>query len=158
MKKAYPFFIVIFLGLVLGNYFFAPKEVYLKHNCNLQSKGECALEKDRYKLVFSISPLPINPLHALEYQVSFWDKRSQKVINPESVNLRILGHDMTMQEELFFPLESKGTEDSEKYFAKRIFPTCTEELMTWRLFLNAKLKSGETIKTTFDLKVKRLKE
>ena len=155
MKKAYPFFIVIFLGLVLGNYFFAPKEVYLKHECRLQDRGECAIEDEKYKLIFSISPLPINPLHALDYQVSFWDKKLQRSINPHSVHLRILGHDMTMPEELYFPLDPKG---ADSYFAKRIFPTCTEELMTWRLFLVAKLESGESIKTTFDLEVKRLKD
>ncbi len=155
MKKFYPLFIVIFLGLIIGNYFFAPKETYLKHDCRLQKSGECVVEDSKYRLSFKIHPLPINPLHDLTYQVSFWDKKKQVSIVPKTVQLRILGHDMTMTEELFFPLE-KTSEDN--FMAKRLFPTCTEKVMTWRLFLNAKLEDHTTVKTTFDIEVGRLKE
>ncbi len=149
MKKAYPYLILIFLGLILGNYFFAPKEVYLKNNCKLQDSGHCQVENENYQLDFKISPLPINPLQALSYEMTLRDKRSNQVIEPKAVNLRILGHDMNMPEELYFPLEKIG----QSYSAKRIFPTCTEELMTWRLYLSIDIADTEKIKSAFDLLV-----
>lgn len=163
MKKVYPYLILIFLGLILGNYFFAPKEVYLQHHCSLQKSkdGTCHVGNEEYVLDFKISPLPINPLNSLEYQMKLTNKKTEKVIFPKSVDLRILGHDMNMPEELFFPLElqkmssSKNNKDDYSYMAKRIFPTCTESVMVWRLYLTLDMGEGNKIKTAFDLAVKR---
>jgi len=161
MKKAYPYFILIFLGLILGNYFFAPKEIYLQHHCSLQKQksGACHVENEKYALDFKISPLPINPLEALEYQMKLWDKKSGKEVFPKNVDLRILGHDMTMPEELFFTLDrqpvSLKNQEQYSYMAKRIFPTCTEAVMIWRLYLTLDMDKGQKIKTAFDLAVKR---
>lgn len=149
MKKAYPYLIIIFLGLILGNYFFAPKEIYLKHNCKLQDKGSCSVENDNFRLNFKIAPLPINPLKALGYEMTLWDKKRDQKLQAKSVKLRILGHDMNMPEELYFPLELHDGD----YTAKRIFPTCTEEMMTWRLYLSIDMEDSKKIKTAFDLLV-----
>jgi len=156
MKKIYPFLILAFLGLVLGNYFFAPKEVYFKHNCALQDKGHCLVENQSYQLDFKISPLPINPLESLHYELEIRDKLTHRALAPKSVNLRILGHDMLMQEELYFPLtKSTSSAKESSYEATRVFPTCTEEVMTWRLYLTLDMNSGETLKVAYDLSISK---
>ena len=149
MNKLIPYAVIGFLTLVVANYFFTPKERYLNHTCELQKTGHCVVKDKGVELDFTISPLPINPLSALEYTASFKDSKGEQ-IPLEKVNLRILGHDMVMQEELYFPLEKKEN----SYWAKLIFPTCTEQLMTWRLYLDAQTKEGP-IKATFDIQVSR---
>ena len=153
MKKIYPFFILAFLGLVLGNYFFAPKEVYFKHDCALQEKGHCRVENENYQLDFKISPLPINPLEPLHYELELRDKETGKNLAPKAINLRILGHDMLMQEELYFPLTKSTT--GPVYEATRVFPTCTEEVMTWRLYLTLAMNNEETLKVAYDLSISK---
>jgi len=152
MNKIFPYFIVAFLALVIGNYFFAPKEVYIENPCPLQQMGSCQIQYEGVVLDFGLSPLPINPLSPVEYTLQIRENSALKN-QIKAVDLRLLGHDMTMQEELFFPLEYNP--EAYQYQAKRVFPTCTEQLMTWRLYLTIHWHGGKKWKTTFDLSVQR---
>ena len=152
MKRFMPYFILAIVALIIGNYFFAPKEIFFKNQCKLQAKGSCTLDHQDYRLIFTLSPLPISPLEPLHYEAQFIDLQENKKITEATVTLRILGHDMTMPEELLFPLVN-GEDSKTSFEATKTFPTCTEKLMIWRLYLTATLPDSTILKTTFDLQV-----
>jgi hypothetical protein len=150
MNKIYPAIISIVLALVIGLYFFGPKETFLKHDCLIQKSGMCRISQDGIQLELTLSPNPIIPTEDLTYNLKV------KGFNAKKVTMRILGHDMDMPEiprdEQVFDLETFLKKD--EYKATRTFPTCTEKLMIWRLYL---VLQGEKdiVRTTFDLEVKR---
>lgn len=147
MSKLYPVLITILLGLVLGLYFFGPKEIFLKHQCMIQKTGQCVVEQEGIAVDLTISPNPIIPTEDLTYELKL------KGIKAKKVTVRLLGHDMEMpRDEQVFDLESFLKPD--EYKGTRTFPTCTEKVMTWRIYL---VIQGEqsVVRTTFDLEVKR---
>lgn len=147
MPKLYPIIIVILLGTVSGYYLFGPKEIYLRHNCDLQKKGECTVLQDDMEFIFTMNPTPIIPTEDVSYTLK------AKGADIEKVTLRILGHDMEMpRDEQVFNLESFMKKD--QFSATRTFPVCTEKLMTWRLYYVIKAHK-KWIRTTFDLLVRR---
>ncbi|MCR9203948.1 MAG: hypothetical protein NXH75_05195 [Halobacteriovoraceae bacterium] len=151
MNKIYPAIITIVLAVVVGLYFFGPKETFLKHNCLLQKTGSCLIKQDGISLNLSLSPIPIIPSKDLTYQLKV------KGFDALKVTMRVLGHDMDMpsipKDEQVFDLETFLKKDV--YKATRTFPTCTENLMIWRLYL---VLQGEKdiVRTTFDLEVKKV--
>jgi hypothetical protein len=147
MSKLYPIVVVTLLALVTGHYLFGPKEIYLKHNCDIQKEGSCTIKQDDLSFTFSLNPNPIIPTEDVSYTLV------AKGLDIEKVTLRILGHDMEMpRDEQVFPLDSFL--NKEEYKATRTFPTCTEKLMTWRLYFVIKAKNI-WVRTSFDLEVKR---
>lgn len=151
MSKIYPVIIIVLLALVTGHYLFGPKEVYLRHNCDIQKTGTCTVSQDEITLKVTINPNPIIPTEDVTYTLTATEKGAE--IPVENVTLRILGHDMEMpRDEQVFPLESFLKKSEFK--ATRTFPTCTEKLMTWRLYFVIKAKN-RWIRTNFDLLVKR---
>ena len=144
VKKLLPL-IVIFTIVAVGTfYFFGPKDQYMAHDCSLQEMGSCQLTHNDIKVNFIIGPLPINPLSELNYQLAV------EGIEVERASVRLIGHDMRMEEEQTFNLEpfSPG-----QFKATRLFPLCTEKLMVWRLYLIIKSR-GLTLRTLYDLRVK----
>jgi len=153
MNKFIPVVVTIFLALVIGRFFFGPKEIFIKHNCLLQQKGECTIEKEGVSLNFKVSPLPINPTKDLRYSLKV------KGMEPTGAFVNILGHSMEMlsrtgeqRDQQNFALKKflKGNEFS----ATRIFPLCTEKIMIWKLLLQVK-GENKTVKTAFTLEVKK---
>lgn len=147
MKKLYPVVLVIIIAGITGHYFFGPKEVFIRHQCLIQKTGECTVEQEGVRLILKISPNPIIPTEDVTYHLNTTG------VVPEAITLRILGHDMEMpRDEQVFPL--KAFLKKNEFQATRVFPTCTEKLMTWRLYLVIKGKD-KWVRTTFDLEVKR---
>lgn len=150
MNKVYPAIIAVVLAVVIGLYFFGPKETFLKHSCVIQETGTCIVKKEDLSLQLTISPTPIIPTQDLNYKLKLNGFKAKKV------TLRILGHDMDMpdiaKDEQVFDLKSFLKKD--EYEATRTFPVCTESLMIWRLYL---VIQGEKdiIRTTFDLEVSK---
>jgi hypothetical protein len=148
MKNTYPLLIVILLALVAGHYFFSPKEIYIVHDCDIQKSGYCILTKDDVELELSLNPTPIIPTEDVSYTLK---TRGLKV---EEATIRLLGHDMEMpRDEQVFSLSSLT--NPHLHEATRAFPTCTEKLMTWRIYLVLKGQK-KWVRTTFDLEVKRI--
>jgi hypothetical protein len=147
MVKVYPIVIVLLLAGVTAHYFFGPKEVFIRHNCLIQKTGNCTIEQSGVALSLTLNPNPIIPTEDVTYELK------TSGVDVESVTLRVLGHDMEMpRDEQVFPLKS-FLKDNE-FQATRTFPTCTEKLMTWRLYLVIKGKN-KWVRTTFDLEVAR---
>jgi hypothetical protein len=147
MNKIYPALIIILLALVTGHYFFGPKEIFIKHKCYLQDTGVCNVSEGGVNLELKISPLPISATQDLTYELTTTG------ITPESITMRVLGHDMKMpRDEQVFELEAFLKQNLFK--ATRVFPACTEKLMKWRLYLVIK-GQDKWVRTTFDLEVKR---
>lgn len=150
MNKIYPAIITIVLAVVVGLYFFGPKETFLKHDCRIQESGSCSVSQDGISIKLEISPVPIIPTEDLSYTLKV------KGFNAKKVTMRVLGHDMDMptipKDEQVFNLETFLKKD--EYKATRTFPTCTEKLMIWRLYLVLQ-GDKDIVRTTFDLEVKR---
>lgn len=150
MNKVYPTVIAIVLAIVLGLYFFGPQETFISHTCNIQENGTCTVAKDGIELTLKISPIPIIPTEDLTYHLKV------KGIQPSRVTMRVLGHDMEMPttpiDEQVFDMETFLKK--EEYQSVRTFPTCTEKIMIWRLYLVIQAE-GKIVRTTFDLEVKR---
>lgn len=147
MKKLYPALIVIIIAAITGFYFFGPKEVFIRHQCMLQKTGTCVVEQDGVVLELTLSPMPIVPTEDLTYVLKTTG------VNPQNITFRLLGHDMNMaQDEQVFKMESFLKKD--EFQATRVFPICTEKVMTWRLYVVIK---GEKkwVRTMFDLEVSR---
>lgn len=144
-SRIIPFIILSMLGALLGFLFFAPKEVYLTHDCDLNKTGSCNLENDGVKAIISVSPYPISPLKDITYELKL------EGINPEKITTRILGHSMEMPEEQIFTLEKAG---DNSYSATRAFPICTEKEMKWGLYLVIKGKD-KWARTLFNLIVRK---
>lgn len=145
MKKLFPLFIIFCLVAITTFYFLGPKDLYVRHDCNLQKDGMCKSSIDDIELNFKIQPLPLRPTQEVTYQLEVVGTAAQKA------TVRLLGHDMRMEEEQVFDLE-KGLNNSFK--ATRLFPLCTEEIMIWRLYLIIEAE-GITLRTLYDLRVKR---
>ena len=128
-------------------YFLGPKDLFIRHDCELQKKGSCKATLEGVTINFTLSPLPIIPTQETTYKLEISGLRAQKV------TVRLLGHDMKMEEEQVFDLLA-SSEDSNLYKARRIFPVCTEEIMLWRLYLIIEAKDL-TLRTLYDLRVKR---
>lgn len=151
MSKIYPVIIVTLLALVTGHYLFGPKEIFMRHDCDIQKTGSCSVTQDGITLNVAINPNPIIPTEDVTYTLNIHENGTEIAI--ENVTLRILGHDMEMpRDEQVFPLESFLKKSEFK--ATRAFPTCTEKLMTWRLYFVIKAKN-RWIRSNFDLLVKR---
>lgn len=147
MNKLYPALIVIMLAGVTGHYFFGPKEVFIRHNCLIQTTGTCTVSQDGIELTLKINPNPIIPTEDVTYELQVVG------FKPELVTMRILGHDMEMpRDEQVFTMESFLK--TQEFKATRVFPICTEKIMTWRLYLVLK-GEGHWVRTNFDLEVKR---
>lgn len=147
MKHLYPLLIVALLALVAGHYFFSPKEVYIIHQCKIQKTGTCIVSQDGVTLELTINPTPIIPTEDLHYLLK------TQGVETERATIRLLGHDMEMpRDEQVFDLKSLLNPD--RLEATRVFPTCTEKVMTWRIYLVLKGKE-KWVRTTFDLEVKK---
>jgi len=144
-SRLIPFVIISMLGALMGFLFFAPKEVYLSHDCDLNMTGSCKLDNDGVKATISITPYPIRSLEEITYNLKL------EGIAPEKITTRILGHSMEMPEEQIFTLDQVG---ENSYSATRAFPTCTETEMKWGLYLVIKGKD-KWARTLFNLIVKK---
>lgn len=133
----------------MGHYLFGPKEIYLRHSCDLQKTGSCTISNEGVTLEVTINPNPIIPTEDVTYTL----KVNGEELSVDEVTLRVFGHDMEMaRDEQVFPLESFMKKDT--FQATRVFPTCTEKLMTWRLYFVIKAQD-KWIRTNFDLLVRR---
>lgn len=147
MTKIYPIIIIVLLALVTGHYLFGPKEIFIKHNCLIQKLGTCTVSEGGVSLELKIAPLPIVPTEDVTYELK------TAGVKPESITMRILGHDMEMpRDEQVFELKSFLKND--QFTGTRAFPICTEKLMTWRLYLVIK-GEDKWVRTAFDLEVQK---
>ncbi len=150
MKHLYPLLIVALIALTAGHYIFSPKELYIVHQCSLQVNGRCVVSDKGVTLDLRLSPFPIIPTEDVQYLLR------TEGITVEKATIRLLGHDMNMpRDEQVFDLNSLL--DPNRLEATRVFPICTEKVMTWRVYVVLKGKE-KWVRTTFDLKVKRLEK
>jgi len=145
MKKHFASLILFVMVSVGVYYFLGPKDLYVAHDCQIQETGRCTSSLEGVQLNFELLPLPINPTSELTYQLDV------DGIEVEKVTVRLLGHDMRMEEQQIFDLERKA---GNTFAATRVFPLCTEEGMLWRLYLIIEAKNL-TLRTLYDLRVKR---
>ncbi len=146
MKKALPSCILFILIAIGTFYFFGPKDLFIKHQCDLQATGSCHSSIEGIDLDFKVLPLPLRATNEVTYQLKVDGVKVTKA------TIRLLGHDMRMQEEeQVFDLRRNN---EGHLSASRIFPLCTEEVMIWRLYLIIEAEDI-TLRTLFNLRVER---